>query len=164
MRGEWPLAPGRPRAGRPGALYWALALAGVVAASCGRAGPQKRRLALGSDTVELAPGVGVADVRLGGPDSARQAQPESVEVHPGDVVRFVTADARTHAVAFDAAGLAPEARGFLDRTGQLRGPPLISTGASWVVSLEGAPPGRYPFVCLSEGCRGVIVVSSAAAR
>lgn len=101
------------------------------------------------------------EVRLGGPDSAAQVHPESIVARPGDVIRFVAVDARTHAIAFEASALAPAARAFLRRTDQMRGPPLISVGAAWVVSLEGAPGGRYPFICLGDSCRGVVTVSPA---
>ena len=57
-----------------------------------------------------------------------------------------------------AAGLAP-ALAFLESSGQLRGPPLLTEDASWIVSLEGAPPGDYPFRCLTHGAAGSLTVS-----
>lgn len=164
MTSPWSLAPGRPDGGCPGALSRAGLALLLVVAGCGRGPERSERLPLGRDTVDLAPGVSVAEVRLGGPDLASQVQPGSLAVRAGDVVRFVTADARPHAVAFESSALVPAARSFLERTGQLRGPPLVSLGASWVVSLKGAPPGRYPFTCLTDTCRGVLVVSSAGER
>jgi plastocyanin len=76
-------------------------------------------------------------------------------------VRFTVLDHRTHAIAFVADSLGAQARTFLERTGQLRGPPLVSEGASWVVVLDGAPPGRYPFLCRSHDVRGVLTISGA---
>jgi len=108
----------------------------------------------GDRTVRLDPGVELHDVRIG-MDGVR---PATVRAGPGDVVRFIAADSRTHAVAFISEELTPEARSFLERTGQLRSPPLLAEGASWIVSLEGAPPGRFPFVSVSGDERGVVVV------
>jgi hypothetical protein len=42
----------------------------------------------------------------------------------------------------------------------MRGPPLLSEGSAWVVSLSDAPPGEYPFGCTMHGGRGVIRVGA----
>lgn len=113
-------------------------------------------LVLDSAEVEIAGSV--HEVRITGAGSSGSIAPTTLEVEPGDAVRFVTGDRRPHALAFTADALAPEVREYLERTGQLRGPPLVSEGAAWVVVLEEAPPGRYPFRCLSHQATGELVV------
>lgn len=152
------MAPGRPARGASAALLVVLALA---PAACRRKGaePESRAvLELSNDTIKLERGVALVDVlvRFNTP-----LAPDTARVKQGDVVRFVTGDARPHAIAFEADRLTPESMAFLERTDQLRGPPLIAEGSSWVVSLADAPPGIYSFVDLSQDARGAIVVSPA---
>lgn len=109
-------------------------------------------------TVLLEHGAEVWEVLLQGVGTNHQLSPDSIEARPGDVVRFVAADAMVHAAGFDADALGPEQRAFLERTGQLSSPPLLSTGAAWVVSLEDAPPGIYPFRCLTHGGEGTLYI------
>ncbi len=123
-------------------------------------GNQTETLELDSGTVRLEPGVAVVDVVLRTTGEIR-IEPETVRVRVGDVVIFTAGDARMHAVAFERDRLAPAAVAFLEQTGQLRSPPLLTTDARWVVSFEGAPPGRYPFVDTSQGARGVVEVAQA---
>ncbi len=154
-------APGRPWAGRSGACLFPLLLVGLLA-GCSRerhtAGSDRHRLPLGQDTVDLGAAVNVVDVRLGGPDASPAINPRTVRARAGDVVRFIAADARGNAIAVQDSALSGDARAFLQRTRQLRGPPRVSVGASWVVSRAGAPPGRYPFRSLTRASEGVLVV------
>lgn len=153
--------PGCPTTGRPGVLVLAVALAALLA--CGKSDlpGESAELEIGDETVRLEPGVQVVDVLLRfRTATAVPVEPDTVRIRPGDIVRFVTGDSRPHAVVFDAARLPPEARAFLERTGQLRGPPLIQEGAAWVLSFEGAPPGTYPFVDLSQDVGGIVVVAA----
>jgi len=147
---------GRLRPGRP------FVFLGVVCAiaACDRAGVPERPpvLELGAVVAELPPGARIHDVRVGGAAPAAEFDPDTVRARPGDVISFTSAAAGTHAIAFDAPALAPDAGAFLSGTRQLRGPPLISAGATWVVSLDGAPPGTYPFHCITHGARGVLIV------
>jgi len=163
----WCPAPGRPRVGRPGAFLFWLACASVLVA-CGGEGhgtaASRHRLPLGRDTLDLGADVTVHEVRLGGTGAGTSIQPETVRAVTGDVVRFVAADSRGNAVAFQDSGLAPPARQFLVSSRQLRGPPLVSTGASWVVSLKNAPSGAYPFRSLTRGARGVLLVAPGPAK
>lgn len=142
-------APGRVR--RFGALFLIL---GALQA-CG-GGPPDHELHLDSQVVRLPRGTRIHDVTLTA-DSA-DAPPIVVHASPGDVVRFTPGDNRTHAVAFDARALSPDARAFLQKTSQLSSPPLTDPGTSWIVNLERAPSGRYPFRCLSHGRRGELIV------
>lgn len=158
-------APGCSFGRRPGAVL--LLLAVLAGAGCDRTQPSvgqraTRTLPLGNDTLELRPDVAVRDVRLRQTPAGGAVEPETVRARPGDVVRFIAADPRGYAVAFDTAALAPQAREFLERTGQLRGPPLVATGAVWVVSLEGAPAGAYAFLSLTADARGLLLVQAPA--
>ncbi len=152
---------------RPGAFLLAVLLAAAPAA-CGErhgAAAARHRLPLGADTIDLGSDVTVHEVRLGGEPAGAGIHPDTLTARVGDVLRFVAADARGYAVTFGDSTLPPAARDFLERTRQLRGPPLISTGASWVVSLKDAPPGRYPFHSLTRDAAGVVrVVQPAPAR
>ncbi len=153
-------APGRSTVGRPGAfllpLLCLLALAGCREQRSAAAA--RHRLPLGRDTIDLGAGVTVHEVRLGGEPAGPGIHPDSVSARTGDVLRFVAADARGYAIAFGDSTLPAPARDFLERTRQLRGPPLITTGASWVVTLKDAPAGRYPFRSLTRAAGGVLVV------
>lgn len=88
--------------------------------------------------------------------------PPTVELEPGSWLEFVTLDWRVHEVHFEADSLAPEARAFLERTDQVASPPLVNLDDRFVVSFEGAPEARYPFVVEGNGApaRGVVVVRS----
>jgi plastocyanin len=154
------MAPGRPARGASAALLTLLALGAAACRSKGAGADPDRRavLELASDTIQLERGVALVDVLV---RSNASLHPDTARVRQGDVVRFVTGDARPHAIAFEADRLTPESVAFLERTDQLRGPPLIIEGASWVISLADAPPGIYSFVDLSQDARGAIVVSPA---
>lgn len=133
----------------------------VTALGCGRAETPESRalLELAGDTIELERGASIADILVRSAATASAVfEPDTVTIRQGDVVRFITADRHPHAISFDPAGLAPATAAFLRQTDQLRSPPLIAEGASWIVSFQGAPPGVYPFVDLSQDRRGAIVV------
>ena len=101
----------------------------------------------------------VHHVRIAGTGATDSIAPSRVDAVPGDIVRFVVADRRAHALAFVADSLDPSARAFMESAAQLRGPPLVNEGAAWIVSLEDAPPGRYPFLCRSHDAGGLVVVT-----
>ncbi len=145
--------PGRPR-GCSGVLILAFL---IPFAACDGLGGGAT-IALDGSEVSI-PG-SVHEVRLVGAGATDSIMPE-VRAAPGDAVTFVAADRRPHAPAFVVDELDPDARSFLDRTGQLLGPPLVNEGATWVVLLEGAPPGRYPFVCRAHDTRGTLIVVEA---
>jgi plastocyanin len=146
--------------GFAGAVFFA---AFVVLGGCRETGPPAPRvLTLGGDTIVLGDSIDVLEVRVGRVDDGADAiDPPSLVAHVGDVVRFTSTDRGAHALAFDALRLEPAAREFLERTGQLRGPPLLEPGAVWVVNLADAPPGTYPFTCSTHGKRGTLSVRAA---
>jgi plastocyanin len=149
-------APSAPRR-RAGVLLSALC---IVASACEApalpgGGPE---LQLEDASVRLPRGATVHTVELGA--AARGFQPQQVAARPGDALRFTVMDAMLHDIAFDAPALPPDARTFLETTGQLRSPPLVVRGATWVVSLEDAPPGRYPFLCTTHQERGEVTIGS----
>lgn len=87
-------------------------------------------------------------------------EPEAVDIRVGDIVRFQAKDAAAHALAFEGSGLTPEARRFLEVTGQMRSIPLLAPGNAWVVSFAHAPPGDYPYRCATHGANGRVTVDS----
>ena len=132
-------------------------------AACERVqlGEQKdRTLELDGDTIELPAGTDLHDVAVGTNEQNRDFDPAQLQARPGDYLRFTTADSRTHAIVFENA--APELRTFLESNGQLRSPPLVTRGASWVIALKDAPPGQYPFRCLVHNDVGQLTVATSA--
>ena len=140
----------------------------MCALGCDRGGrsPDAKASELGPRVLELD------SVRVDLPDSVRQLvvrldrttaadfELPHAELRTGDIVRFEAADAGGHAIAFDGVELAPEARAWLESTGQMRSPPLVNAGVAWVITFENAPPGEYPFVCVTHGARGALTVGA----
>lgn len=89
-----------------------------------------------------------------------RVEPASVEVAEGEWVEFVSADWRVHAVRFEVDSLEAPARAFLEGSDQVASPPLVEPDQRFVLSFEGAPEGRYPFLVEGNGAtaRGVVVV------
>jgi plastocyanin len=110
--------------------------------------------------VGLAPGAQLHRVTLGGRGAEEHAVPGRIDAAPGDAVEFRTVDHRVHTVVFPPDSLTCQARSFLEETGQGASPPLVSRGSRFVLRLEGAPSGRYPFVSEGHGgtAKGVVVV------
>jgi plastocyanin len=88
-----------------------------------------------------------------------EIEPLRAALRVGDIVRFEAGDGAGHAIAFDGALLTSAVRSFLEQSGQLRSPPLVSRGNAWVVSLAHAPPGEYPYTCVTHNARGSITVN-----
>lgn len=133
----------------------------VVAVGCdllpGGGAPE---LELEDRSVQLPPGTAIHDVSLDtAPGGGDRFQPEAVRARSGDVVRFTAAGLGTHAIGFIDGALSAGQRGFLERTRQEVSPPLLDS-AVWVVSLEGAPAGDYPFHCVTHGLRGMVSVAA----
>jgi plastocyanin len=134
----------------------------VACAGCERVLPSPentaRVLELAHDTIHLAAGIALTQIDVARSE-AGDFEPAVVHARPGDVVRFTARDRGSHAIMFVAAALDSVARDWLERTGQLRGPPLITTGSSWVITLDGAPPGEYPFRCTTHDAAGRLRIS-----
>lgn len=148
-------APAR-RIARAGALFF------LVLSACGgeRGGDEGPRvLELTHDTIQLPDSVKLIDVKVRR-EASGDFEPASLQAEQNDMVRFTAADRAGHAIAFDGTTLAADARAFLERTGQLRGPPLITTDAAWVITLEGAPAGQYPFRCVTHDLAGTLTVTA----
>ena len=151
MRGR-----GSLRAGRPGLLFCTL-----LALGCAQDGVPRDVVELDEgEVVQLPEGSHRHDVRLDGVGAQTEVNPATVGATPGDAVAFVAADAVTHSIVFLADRLDSAQVAFLESAGQMRGPPLLSEGASWIVSLNGAPQGDYPFACALHGGQGVIRVGA----
>ena len=138
----------------------------TATAACGDRGPASARdddgprvLELNADTVKLPDSVRVATIRI---DRTKrdEFEPGAISVRVGDVVRFISSDAGSHAIAFDGDAMAPEARAFLEKTGQLRSPPFLAAESRWVMTFADAPSGEYPFRCPTHGVQGRITVAS----
>ena len=110
--------------------------------------------------LDLPAGAHLHRVTLGGRGAEEHAVPAVVEAQPGDAVAFLTVDHRVHTVSFPADSLSAEVQLFLQASGQGNSPPLVNRGSQYVLFLEGAPEGRYPFQSEGHGgvARGVIIV------
>ena len=151
------LGRGSLRAGRPGLLFCLLLLT-----ACSQDGtPPRDVVRLDEGEVQLPEGARRHDVQLHGVDSREEISPATVAAQQGDAIAFTADDAITHSVVFLADRLDSAQVAFLEQGGQMRGPPLLSEGSSWVVSLSAAPAGDYPFACALHGGQGVIHVGAA---
>ena len=90
-------------------------------------------------------------VQLSGGRDVEHVVPPHVEVEIGEWVQFVTLDHRVHTLAFVPDSLSLEAVEYLNRTGQLEGPPLLTRGSRFLVDFRDAPVGRYVFSSESHG-------------
>ena len=100
----------------------------------------------------LPAGARLHQITLGGRGAVEHAVPTLIRALPGDAVEFRSVDHRAHTVAFLSDSLSSEGLAFLEGTGQLSGPPLVTQGSHFLLRLEDAPTGRYPFI--SEGHGG----------
>ena len=121
-----------------------------------------RTLELNSDTITLPSGVDLLDVRVETNAQSKDFTPAQIAGIPGDYLRFTIGDSRTHAIVFEVT--TPEQRTFLEQSGQLRSPPLVTNGASWVIALKGAPLGTYAFRCLMHHDTGQLTLAASRSR
>lgn len=121
-----------------------LVLVLMAAAGCLREPPPPTDPEL-AEALGMPSGTPIHRVTLSGRSEHTRVLPTFLRVRAGDLVQFVAADRRVYAVRFDLDALAPESLDFLRFTGQEGSPPLSAEGARFVVSLEGAPEGPYPF-------------------
>jgi len=134
---------------------WALSLVGCAGDSDATLRPDSiLRAELGLTNSDRVHRVGIS----GGPQETLSAP--AVEIAPGAWVEFITLDWWVHEIRFEADSLAPESRAFMERTDQLASQPMVSKDERFLLSFEGAPEGRYPFVVEGNGApaRGVVVV------
>lgn len=115
----------------------------------------------GGGTVELEDSADLHEVALVHTQAGERFAPASIEAASGDIVRFTSETLDTHALAFRMQRLTPEQASFLVESGQEASAPILERGNSWVLTLEGAPPGSYPFVCLIHDAEGVVNVVGA---
>ena len=130
----------------------------VTACDNGIIEKKDRTLELAGDTIDVPDGVDLYDIKIATDAQSRDFEPDNLSASPGDYVRFTTADSRTHAIVFEVA--AGDTRTFLESTGQLRSPPLVNKGASWVIALDKAPVGTYVFKCLMHNHSGQLTVAA----
>lgn len=144
----------------PGAgLFTFLILAGLSGCR-GQSGDPSVLNADEARALGLSPGARLHQVTLGGRGSEEHAVPALIQADPGDAVEFRSVDHRVHTVTFPPDSLTPEVRAFLESTGQANSPPLVFRGSRFIVKLENAPKGRYPFVSEGHGgtARGAVEV------
>lgn len=126
---------------------WALTLTGFLIGCSGEPGSEAPpdphadlRQRLG-----VEPGREIHQVTIGGRGDEEHVVPPLLRVPADALVVFVTVDGRVHTVSFAEDSLDLEAALFLERTSQMRSPPLVDRGSRFVITLEGAPRGRYRF-------------------
>jgi plastocyanin len=79
--------------------------------------------------------------------------PARVTAKAGDVLRFRVTSGAPHSIAFEGGGLAAATRDALNaampnRSGDLSGPVLTSSGSEYRIVVPALPPGRYVFYSL----------------
>ncbi len=144
--------PGRP-ATVSGVGLLSFLVFGLVVVGCEGAGDRPPDPELeGARALGLASDARLHSVTLGGRGAQEHAVPARVQAVPGDAVEFRTVDHRVHTLVFLSDSLSVDARSFLEATGQMASPPLVTRGSRFLLRLEGAPRGRYVF--RSEGHGG----------
>lgn len=98
------------------------------------------------DSLGLSESDRVHRVVLGSRDGADFIDPLEVSLEPGAFVEFFAEDRRVRTVSFLLDGLTADQAEFLRSSGQDRSPPLLELGSRFLVTFDGAPLGRYPFV------------------
>ena len=138
-----------------------LVLSLALAAACKEEDRSLQPDALLRDSLGLTEEDRVHRIRLSGAENRESIEPSSLRVQPGDYVEFTTTDRRVHAITFLLDSVPAGGAEFLRETAQEASPPLIEPEARFVVTFEGAPVGRYPFLVAGNGveARGAITVA-----
>lgn len=105
-------------------------------------------------------------VQMIGSATGYRFEPDSVTIHVGDAVRFVSDSGGPHNVTFwpdsiPGGAQAQLQRNMMNTSGPLTGPFLVKGGDATIVSFAHAIPGVYKFYCMphvARGMRGKIVV------
>lgn len=102
-------------------------------------------------------------VALRNQSGAELVEPAETMLEPGSYVEFLSSDRQVRVISFPLDEMDPRQAEFLRSTGQDRSPPLIELDSRFVVSFEGAPLGRYPFVVEGSGApaHGTVRVENA---
>ena len=148
---------------RPGARAAGARLLLILAAGLAACGPDPelrpdQRL---QDELGLSPRDEVHRISITGGEQ-ESVVPREVIVPDDAYVEFVTTDSWVHEVRFELDSLEGASRDFLVRTDQVASPPMVNADSRFVVFMESAPPGRYPFLVSGNGAptRGAVVVPS----
>ena len=115
----------------------------VALAACGP-DPELRPDQRLQDELGLSPRDEVHRISITGGEQ-EIAEPREVTLPEGAYVEFVTTDSWVHEVRFELDSLDGPARDFLERTYQRDSPPMVNADSRFLVSMRGAPAGRYPF-------------------
>lgn len=139
----------------------------AVLAACGGTGDPDQSepafIVVGGDTLQLSAGARVTEVTVRA-GREPEFEPARVAARPGDVVRIESLDGGPHALAFDLATMDAASRSFLETSAQLRGPPLLSPGATWILRFDEASASGYVIRCLTHGAELAVSVESQLAR
>jgi len=132
----------------------------VAFAACGP-DPELRPDQRLQDELGLSPRDEVHRISITGGEQ-EMAEPREVTLPEGAYVEFVTTDSWVHEVSFELDSLDGPARDFLERTDQRDSPPMVNADSRFLVSMRGAPAGRYPFLVEGNGApaRGAVIVAS----
>jgi len=150
----------RPVTHRVAGLLLFFILSGIVEACGGAVDGGEALSTEEARALGLRPGAQLHRVTLGGRGAEEHAVPTRIQASPGDGIEFLTVDHRVHTLEFVRDSLSEEVGAFLDSTGQMTSPPLVSRGSRFMLRLQDAPPGRYHFLSDGHGgqARGVIEV------
>ncbi len=144
-----------------GAGLLPLLILSAVMGGCGGSGEAGQNTAAEeARALGLPSGSQLHRVTLGGRGAEEHAVPTLIQAFPGDGVEFRTVDHRVHTLEFIVDSLTHEVRAFLESTGQVASPPLVSRGSRFILRLQNAPLGRYLFISEGHGgtARGVVEV------
>lgn len=145
--------PGRPGVGL---LLFPVLLVAVLQGGCAREdgseGGTSDPYSEVRERLDVDPRREIHEVTIGGRGDEEHVVPTILEIPADAIVVFTTVDGRVHTVSFPEDSLALDAALFLERTAQMRSPPLVDRGSRFVLTFEGAPGGRYRF--RSEGPGG----------